>query len=86
MQGLAFVYGNVLKCDKRRSSCFFSQEKSNHLAFMSCQSSARYGIFRGPEVRRYRRVHAFECIMGNQGKMERNSKVCKEVQNAEKYS
>ena len=24
--------------------------------------------------------------MGNQGKMERNSKVCKEVQNYEKYS
>ena len=33
-----------------------------------------------------RRVHALECIMGNQGKMERNSKVCKEVQNDEKYS
>ena len=30
-------------------------------------------------------VHALECIMGNQGKMERNSKVCKEVQNDEKY-
>ena len=34
----------------------------------------------------YRRVHALECIMGNQGKMERNSKVSKEVQNDEKYS
>ena len=34
-----------------------------------------------------RRVHALECIMGNQGNMEeRNSKVCKEVQNYEKYS
>ena len=33
-----------------------------------------------------RRVHAPECIMGNQGEMERNSKVCKEVQNDKKYS
>ena len=33
-----------------------------------------------------RRVHALECIMGNQGKMERNSVFCKEVQNDEKYS
>ena len=33
-----------------------------------------------------RRVHALDCIMSNQGKMERNSKVCKEVQNDEKYS
>ena len=33
-----------------------------------------------------RRVHALECIMGNQGKVQRNSKVCKEVQNNEKYS
>ena len=33
-----------------------------------------------------RRVHALECIMGNQGKVQRNSKVCKEVQNDEKYS
>ena len=33
-----------------------------------------------------RPVHAPECIMGNQGKMERNSKVCVEVQNDEKYS
>ena len=36
--------------------------------------------------RLYRRVHALECIMGNQGKITRNSKVCKEVQNDEKYS
>ena len=34
----------------------------------------------------YRRVHALECIMGNQGKMERNSQVCVEVQYDEKYS
>ena len=27
-----------------------------------------------------------ECIMGNQGKMERNSKICKKVQNGEKNS
>ena len=33
-----------------------------------------------------RRVHALECIMGNQGKITRNSKGCKEVQNDEKYS
>lgn len=33
-----------------------------------------------------RQLHAPECIMGNQDKMERNSKVCMEVQNHEKYS
>ena len=32
------------------------------------------------------RVHAPECIMGNQRKMERNSKFCKKVQNDENYS
>ena len=38
------------------------------------------------ETQGNRRDHALECIMGNQGKMERSSKVCKEVQNDEKYS
>ena len=33
-----------------------------------------------------RQVRALECIMGNQAKMERISKVCMEVQNNEKYS
>ena len=33
-----------------------------------------------------RRVRGLECIMGNRGKTERNSKVCKEVRNDEKYS
>ena len=37
-------------------------------------------------IKAHRRVHALECIMVILGKMERNSKVCKEVQNDEKYS
>ena len=32
-----------------------------------------------------RGVHALACIMGNKGKMGKNSKVCKEVQNDEKF-
>ena len=39
-------------------------------------------INRALKVNMNRRVHALQCIMGNQGKMERNSKVC--VQNDEK--
>ena len=33
-----------------------------------------------PALQRFhRRVHALDCIMGNQGKDERNSKVCKKL-------
>ena len=54
-------------------------------------SSARFNSareFSAPKIFLYfyRRAQALECIMSNQGKMERNSKVCKEVQNDEKYS